>query len=120
MSFHVPEKYRVKIGDMASDESYGNNGAFMIMRPASKGKLPIQLVCIASDGMEWEHISVSTRHRCPTWDEMCFIKSLFWDGEDCVMQLHPPESEYVNFHPYCLHLWHPIGIEIPTPPSIMV
>ena len=23
-------------------------------------------------------------------------------------------------HPYCLHMWKPIGVEIPTPPSILV
>lgn len=22
------------------------------------------------------------------------------------MQVHPPRSEYVNLHPYCLHLWN--------------
>jgi hypothetical protein len=52
---------------------------------------------------------------------MCFIKDTFWDGEDCVMQLHPPRSEYVNNHPYCLHLWRPTdGRVIPQPPSIFV
>ena len=23
------------------------------------------------------------------------------------MQLHPAEQEYINQHPYCLHLWRP-------------
>lgn len=35
-------------------------------------------------------------------------------------QYHPPKSAYVNNHPNCLHLWRPIGIEMPRPPSIMV
>ena len=26
MSFHVPEKYRIKTGRYGSDSSYGNNG----------------------------------------------------------------------------------------------
>lgn len=51
---------------------------------------------------------------------MCYIKSLFWDDEEVVIQYHPKKSEYVNLHPYCLHLWKPIGIEIPTPPKEMV
>lgn len=58
--------------------------------------------------------------RCPTWEEMCWIKGQFWGPEDRVIQYHPPASEYINDHPYCLHLWRPIGAEIPAPPSWMV
>jgi hypothetical protein len=70
--------------------------------------------------MGWEHVSVSRQDRCPLWDEMCQIKSMFWDEDDCVIQYHPPRSEYVNLHKNCLHLWRPIGIELPMPDSIMV
>lgn len=35
-------------------------------------------------------------------------------------QFHPPESEYVNNHPSCLHLWRKIGSEFETPPKILV
>lgn len=42
-------------------------------------------------------------------------------GEDeRVMQFHPPKSEYINNHPYCLHLWKPVDTEIPHPPMICV
>lgn len=68
----------------------------------------------------WEHVSVSLKHRTPTWDEMCFVKDLFWEEDECVIQYHPAKSDYVNFHPYCLHMWKPIEIEIPKPPSWMV
>ena len=50
-------------------------------------------------------ISVSLVDRCPTWQEMCGVKRRFFEPEDCVVQYHPPESTYVNDHPYCLHLW---------------
>jgi hypothetical protein len=70
-----------------------------------------------SIGCPWEHVSVSTPVRTPTWAEMCFVKRQFWDDEDTVVQFHPPRSAYVNNHDYCLHLWRPIGIEIPTPPT---
>ena len=65
------------------------------------------LTVIFSDGEGWEHVSVSTRGRCPNWDEMVFVKNLFWGPDDVVMQLHPPQSAYVNNHPHCLHLWRP-------------
>lgn len=116
MSFHVPESCRIRTGRIGTDAGHGNNGAFVItLRP---GKTPIRV--IASDMLGWEHVSASYPDRCPTWDEMCKVKSIFWDDEDCVMQLHPPRSEWVNNHSYCLHLWRPVGVQIPTPPSIMV
>ncbi len=78
------------------------------------------LKVIASNGAGWDHVSVSLANRCPNWREMCFIKQLFWDDYECVMQLHPKKSEYINMHKYCLHLWRPQDVEIPQPPSILV
>ena len=75
---------------------------------------------IAYDGQGWEHVSVSLSHRTPNWREMCFIKDLFWDEEDVVIQYHPKKSEYVNLHNNYLHLWRPIGVELPTPPKELV
>lgn len=71
---------------------------------------------IASWGKKWEHVSMSLEDRCPTWDEMCWLKDIFWNSEETVMQLHPPESRYVNNHEFCLHLWKPQHHIIPLPP----
>lgn len=71
---------------------------------------------IASHGGGWEHVSVDGGKCTPTWKEMCFIKSLFFDENDCVIQYHPPKSKYVNALSTCLHLWRPIWAEIPMPP----
>ena len=81
-----------------------------------------KLLCIVSCGMGWEHVSVTVngKNRCPTWEEMCFVKNKFWEKEETVVQYHPPESEYVNNHPYCLHLWKQIGKEIELPNNLMV
>ncbi|OSJ18558.1 hypothetical protein BST63_05275 [Bradyrhizobium canariense] len=51
---------------------------------------------------------------------MCLAKDLFWHQEECVMQLHPPQSQYVNNSRYCLHLWRPTRQVIPMPPSAFV
>src|SRR4030095_12544682 len=79
-----------------------------------------QLTVIFSDGLGWEHVSVSTPGRCPNWQEMCFIKDLFWDADDVVMQLHPAKSRYVNNHPHCLHMWRPKNAAWPEPPTALV
>jgi hypothetical protein len=81
---------------------------------------------IASDGDVpgelggWEHVSVSTDRRIPNWIEMSFVKNLFWAAEECVVQYHPPQSEYVNNHPRVLHLWRWTKGDFPMPPNILV
>lgn len=77
---------------------------------------------IISWGGGWEHASISIigENRCPTWDEMCFIKNLVWKMNECIVQYHPPESQYVNNHPYVLHLWKPIKETMPMPPKMFV
>ena len=87
----------------------------------------------AGDPVEWpfagppfDHVSVSVgprggkERRCPTWEEMCWIKDQFFEPEELVVQYHPPKSAYVNAHPYCLHLWRPVGVEIPLPPKATI
>ena len=120
MAFHVPAKYRVRVGEFATDDSAGNNGAFKIKNPNSKVKKNGVFGIIASDGQGWEHVSVSLSHRCPTWAEMCMIKDLFWDDEDTVMQFHPPKAAYVNNHEFCLHLWRPVEENVETPNPLLV
>ena len=77
---------------------------------------------IVSWGGDWEHASVSIfgSDRCPTWDEMCFIKNLIWKMDETVLQYHPPENQYVNDHPYVLHLWRPTNRSIILPPKSFV
>lgn len=64
-----------------------------------------ELKVIATPMKGFEHVSVSLPNRNPNWDEMCFVKDLFWDDEEIVFQLHPRKSQYVNLHQHCLHLW---------------
>lgn len=107
---HKIEKYRITNGLYTSTRSNGNNGAFDI--PTKKGTLWI----IISDQLLWDHVSVSLKSRIPTWKEMCFVKNLFWEPEETVIQYHPAESKYINQCPFVLHLWKPQGIQIPMPP----
>ena len=100
---------------MASGDHLGNNGAFQI-----RIKSGVVFNVISSQDHGWEHVSVSLPYRAPAWDEMCLIKGMFWDKDDWVVQYHPAESEYIDIHPYCLHMWRPMLGDLPTPPSWMV
>ena len=68
----------------------------------------------------WDHVSVSFSNRMPTWDEMAEIKRMFFKPDEVCIEYHPAETEYVNFHNYCLHIWRPQRADIPIPPSWMV
>lgn len=109
------EIYRVRNGVMGSRHFEGG-GLFIIPGPYKRELRVIASSGDAELGILWEHVSVSTVGRCPNWPEMDLIKRLFWDDEETVMQLHPPRSQWINQHPFCLHLWKPIGQEIPLPP----
>lgn len=116
MSFHVPNQFRYRdaMSFYGSDDSIGNYGVFFV---PTGGRV---IKTLASEGLGWEHVSASHEDRCPTWLEMCLLKALFWDAEDVVIQYHPAKSEYVNLHPYTLHLWRPIGVTLPTPPKELI
>jgi len=101
------EKYRFNHGKWTSN-SGDQFGGFMI--PIHRLKpIGMKMYTMAApfdypeDG--WEHVSVSLPNRCPTWNEMCWVKELFWSDDKLVVQYHPPKSEYVNTAKYCLHLW---------------
>lgn len=118
------DQFRIAKGPLASTPEQGNDGAFLLHSTPGT-----QLVVIASDGAAWDHVSVhakyrnrhgKTRRRTPTWAEMCLVKELFFDAEETVVQFHPPESEYVNNHPHCLHLWRSQQTAFPSPPAELV
>lgn len=119
--FRVPESNRIiNHPILSSTKEYGNNGLFIIESIEPNWKL----ACIASDQEKWEHVSVhsfnNSKKRIPNWKEMCFVKMIFWEDEDLVIQYHPKKSEYINTHEYVLHLWRPIDLIIPTPPIYMI
>ena len=118
MSFSVPNRYRVRTGMYASDDTMTDCGAFFIPNQLERRGPPLKV--IASNEGGWEHVSVSLPHRCPTWAEMCLIKDMFWSDDEAVMQLHPRRVDYVNHHPNCLHMWRPIEAELPLPPAEFV
>lgn len=69
---------------------------------------------IASWVMDWEHISVSQGNKIPSWDEMCLARDIFWNDNECVIQyMHENNNN-------TMHLWRPVGADIPVPPKILV
>lgn len=113
------EKYRVKSGFFKSNEG-DQFGLFFI--PYGVGKTPLKVLCAPFDHPfnGWEHVSVSLPKRCPTWEEMSFVKDLFWDETEVVVQFHPAKKDYINTHPFCLHLWKKQGENLETPQTFLI
>lgn len=79
----------------------------------------VTLQVIASNGKNWDHVSVvahGRESRCPTWEEMCLVKRLFFRDDETVIQIHPPKHLHLNYHRHCLHLWRSQKHEIRLPP----
>lgn len=118
------KSFRIQIPNFLVSDYDDDFGAFAIPRAG------VSLRCIVGSGKNarkdkgkqyaWDHVSVSVIDRCPTWDEMSFIKDQFFSPEETVFQFHPPESVYVNFHPFTLHLFRPLLVKVPLPPKEMV
>ena len=111
------EKGRVGSGIYATPAG-ANYGGFEIPFNGKNLRVIVSDGAELQSGIRWEHVSVSRPSRCPTWEEMSFIKNLFWSEDETVVQFHPPKSDYINNHPYCLHLWKP-PFQVELPPQWM-
>ena len=96
----------------------GNNGVFEV--PKNEAPCGRALSIIASDGGGWDHVSVSGPSYTPNWQEMAFVKALFFTDDECVIQYHPPKKDHINYHQHCLHLWRPQKANMPMPPKEMI
>jgi hypothetical protein len=98
----------LETGRLAGSNVGDLHGAFHVY---SRGGRSLRIISSGVIEKTWEHVSVSLINRTPTWEEMCFVKNLFWHENEVVVQYHVPMRAS-----FCLHLWKPVGIELPTPP----
>lgn len=115
-NLHELNGYRRCDWELRANGTVGDskNGCFVV--PLNGAELAV----IATSGGGWDHISVSTAARCPTWEEMEHIRKLFGLPHETWLQFGVPESEHINCHPYCLHWWRPQHREVKLPPPEFV
>ena len=76
---------------------------------------------IASFDEGWQHVSVSCFYNImPTWDIMEIIKNKFFRDDEFVVEYHPKKEDYVNNKENCLHMWSPIGYDLPYPDLVKI
>lgn len=118
------DKYR-KSHPMYPDTQFGDSYGYFEISVGKDGEpLEDYRLRIISSGIQprggWEHVSVSIADRCPSWEDMCRVKAMFWEDSETVVQFHPEESQYVNNHEFCLHLWKQVGVKVELPPKQFV
>lgn len=69
------------------------------------GPTVIMSASVCLDNKCWLHVSTSTPTRLPTWCELIEVKDIFIGPKRKAIQVFPSRAEYVNQHPYALHLW---------------
>lgn len=70
------------------------------------GGLRVLVDCsFKDDGKPWLHVSYSRKHWIPSHGDTVKVKEAFIGGDRYAYAVFPPQSQYVNLHPNCLHLW---------------
>lgn len=68
------------------------------------------LICVYTRDGDWDHVSVQVLEggvpKTPVWDEMRGVVRLFWNNGEEVIQFHPSQAEFRDWHPHILHLWY--------------
>ncbi len=51
------------------------------------------------------HMSISHAQRLPTYEELKAARYKFCPDYCYMAQIFPPQDEFINVHPYCLHVY---------------
>jgi hypothetical protein len=93
-------EFRNALGDMARAWEHKIDG-LTVLRSVSTLK----------NGEKWIHVSLSRKSKMPTYEDLARVKRDFF-GEDVeAYQVFTKESDHVNVHSFCLHLWAPIDMK---------
>ena len=60
---------------------------------------------VGANGSPRWHLSISHPARLPSYEELKAARYKFLPDDIYVAQIFPPQSEFVNLHPYCIHLY---------------
>jgi hypothetical protein len=109
-------RWRVRKGQFASDETSGFNGHFIVPLEGEMWHV------ILSDQLGWKHLSVTNAQKkiMPNWTVMCHLKDAFFGDDECCVQYHPAKEDYIDDCKWCLHLWTPLNEALPKPSIALI
>ena len=96
-------KPRVLPANYAQQEDYANAAFYR----RQDGMTVISEVAVYDKRM-WLHVSCAFADQLPSWTDLREVKTVFCGPKRLALSILPSEAEYVNIHPYVLHLWCPL------------
>jgi hypothetical protein len=51
------------------------------------------------------HVSLSYADHDPTWEDIKLVRGVFFPADGDAMIMLPRQSDYINVHAHCFHLW---------------
>jgi len=107
---------------LTHNEKEGIEGYYELLEHHETIKFGTRYYFVFTWNNGWEHLSISVAgsKRNPTWDEMCMFKDIFFKEDEPCVEYHPRKEDYINLHPYCLHIWRPLESELPIPDKKLV
>ena len=69
------------------------------------GLMVVISAAVEQDDKRWIHVSCSRPSQLPSWAELREVKRLFIGPTRSAIQLLPAEANYVNLHPWVLHMF---------------
>ncbi len=123
VSYVIPEKEELRMMCQSYMPEYippnwtclGWSENFGMRYKKKNGLAVIVTVSYEDDEKLWMHISLSYPNKLPKWKEVVECKELFGCQETLAVQVIPPRSEYVNYHPFCLNIFVLLDGERPLP-----
>lgn len=109
MPLHAAESYRIRHGRLGSDDSFDSNGYFLVPYKEEF------LLCLISDSGGWDHVNISLPARTPNWEEIEFVRDIFFDAQDIVVIYSPPRLFPYVTNPFHIHMWRRQGHQFPIP-----
>lgn len=74
-------------------------------RNKGQGLVVMTSIATKNDGSKCLHVSLSRKSRLPSWDDVKRVKDAFIGEDKEAYHVLPKKADYINIHPYCLHLW---------------
>lgn len=110
MSRRLSQRSAERIGAASSRP---RSGGLSVARPreiespveGQRAYLLGECAVLQSIGFERLHLSISHHQRYPTWDEIAAARYHFLPPQTDVVQVLPPDAEYVNVHDNVFHLY---------------
>lgn len=83
------------IAESADGQAYRDNSGMSVI---ISGEL--------HESKKWAHLSFARKTRLPSYADMIRVKHVFLGDDKKALMVLPGIDEWVNIHPFCLHLYH--------------